>query len=197
MVVMQIRRITALILRSTPSRGQVWIVRVFSEQFGRITLSLIAKTNMVPAPFSLIECSLSSLRGDFGMAKQVEIIDSFASLSDGSSFLPIVRATIERCLPQLAVSQRIWDLVISLLHDFRKFADWKAAALLFVLQFFEQEGVIPYALAEIPQLSESARTQIKELLGSDLSVWKESQIEKELLDAALERIGLCIAKGGT
>jgi len=172
---MQRERITALILRATPSRGQVWIAHVFSKEFGRITLSLIVRANVVLAPFSLIECSLSSLRGDFGMAKEVEVLDSFAFVSDGTAFLPIVRAIIERCLPQLAVSERMWDLAISILHDFRKFTDWKAAALLFVLQFFEQEGLTPYALAEISQLSENARTQIRDLLGSNLSVWKEAK----------------------
>jgi len=190
MVVCMTQRITALVLKVFPSKGQVVIIHGFTQQFGRIALSIIVQGCMVPTPFSLIECTISSLRGDFGMAKNLEIVDSFTALPDGAFFLSILRATIERCLPQMAPSQRIWDLTISLLHDFERFADWKAAALLFVLQFFEQEGLSPYALSETPLLSEKARTQIKELLGSNLSVWKKTLIEKELLSAALERVGV-------
>ena len=191
------QRIEALVLRAVPSRGRIWIVHVFTQELGRVTVSLIANEGAIPSPFMLIEFFLSSLRGDFGMARDMEVIDSFTAIPSASSFLPVVRVTIERCLPHLAPSKRIWDLIISLLHNSGEFEDWKAAALLFVLQFFEQEGVSPYVLTTMPQLSEGTHRQARELIESDVGIWRRSKIEKELLEAALETVNVTDAKGGT
>ena len=191
----------ALILRAVPNRGRTWVISCFSEKFGRLSFSAFAKNGSGFCPFCLVETALSFNNSEFAVSQNIEIVDTFTAMrghqgATKSAFL--LRAIIEQCLPLHAPAEETWRLLLSLFETLPSFHDWKAAPLVLALTFFEQEGISPRAITELPTLSQESRQIAQELIESDEQRWKEASIPQQLFDAALEAIGVRTdAKGGT
>ena len=180
--------VTALVLRVTPTRGQVYIVQALTREYGRMGLRLVCGKMGPPAPFSLLEGTLASLRGDLGVLQNFSVVDSYVCKS-----LLLLRKIVESCMLPLTPSQFIWELILAILET--PFSDWRAKSLLLALRFFEYEGVDPYVLSTMTTLSPESRELAQQLIASDIETWKKTEITDELLCAALESIN--VAKGGT
>ncbi len=192
----------AIIFRVTPGQKRAVIVQCFSDTLGRIGLAITPPRGIAISPFTLISCTVDSLQGDFGVASNLEIIDTFADCRtshEASKSVLWIRTIVEHCLPPRAVSESVWNLVASLLGLLHTFRDWKAAPLLLALTLFEQEGASPHVLTTLPSLPETSRKQAERLLVSTEAEWREAEIPEDLFRAALETIHVKIeiAKGGT
>jgi recombinational DNA repair protein (RecF pathway) len=189
----------SLILRSTPGKGRSLILQSFSDTFGRLALAVTPPRGVLLSPFNLIHCTVANIHGDFGIAQDVEVLDTFTELrshKDASKSALYIRTIIEHCLPPRAISPTAWTLTTSLLGLLHLFHDWKTAPLILALSFFEQEGSNPQMLTSLSSISESARKTIEHLLISPESTWIDEEIPEDLFKAVLETIGV-IAKEGT
>jgi hypothetical protein len=171
----------------------MWLVHCFSDQLGRVSFSAIPKKGTFFSPLCLIEATISLQSNDFGIAHEIEILDTFSEVrshpeaSKGALFL---LAIIEKCLPMHAPSHDVWQLILSLLGLLPSFCDWKAAPLLLALTFFEHEGVTPQSITELPSLTCEAREVARRLLDADEAAWRQAQIPEDLFTAAMETIGV-------
>ena len=185
------QKINGILLRTDFKHGRIWIVHCFSEQQGRICFAAAPRKQAPLSAFCLIEATLSPQSNEFAMANEIEILDTFSSLhinpdcSKGALFL---RAIVEKCLPMQAPSHDAWQLFVSLLELLPSFRDWKAAPLMFALTFFEQEGVLPHSIAELPALTSEGKEAARLLLKQDEAGWRETQIPDDLFAAVMETI---------
>jgi hypothetical protein len=186
-------KINGILLRTDCKHGRIWIAHCFSEQQGRICFAAAPRKQTPLSPFCLIEATLAPQSNEFAMAKEIEILDTFSELhihpecSKGALFL---RAIVEKCLPMQAPSHDAWQLFVSLLELLPLFRDWKAAPLMFALTFFEQEGVLPHSIAELPALTSEGKEVARLLLEQDEAGWRTIQIPDDLFTAVMETIGI-------
>lgn len=195
---------SAFLLRTTPTKHNAVIAAAFSDTYGRASLLIYPTRFVHPAPYCRIEFVGSIGKDDVIIAQEVEIIDSFSEIRDGADIAKsaaLLCKILESCLPYRTPSSDVWQLFMAFIGELTTFSDWKVAPFLFSLHFFEQEGVSPETLFTLPSLSEETRLHMRSLLESPENTWKTTTIPMELLEAALETVGVREekkdAKGGT